>query len=121
MRHDLQLEAARSELRIREGQLEQAQRAQSERKSRRGELKTALEELRRESERLEELQERERESQDALEELRQAVTSAEAGVETAMQSEANWRGILDRINRTSELNDLLSRQKRCRSRSGKIR
>ena len=110
MRHDLQLEAARSELRIREGQLEQAQRAQSERKSRREELGTAREELRHESERLEELQERERESQDTLEELRQAVTSTEADVEAAMQSEANWRRILDRITRTTELNDLLSRQ-----------
>ena len=108
--HDLQLEAARSELRIREGQLEQAQRAQSERASRREEMGTAQGELRQESERLEELQERERESLDALVELRQAATSAEAGVETAMKSEASWRGILDRITRTSELNDLLSRQ-----------
>ena len=109
--HDLQLEAAQSELRIREGRLEQAQRAQSERASRRAELKTAQEELHQESERLEELQEQERESLDLLKGLRQAVTSAEADVETAMQSEANCRGILNRITRTSELNNLLSRQK----------
>ena len=109
-RHDLQLEAARSELRIREGQLEQAQRVQSERATRREELRTAQEELRQETERLEELQEQERESLAVLDELRQAATNAEVDVEVAMQSEANWRGILDRISRTIELNDLLSRQ-----------
>ena len=110
MRHDLQLEAARSELRIREGQLEQAQRAQSARASRRAELKTDREELKQETKRLEELQENERESLDALDKLRQAVANAEADVEAAMHSEAKWRGILDRIARTAELNDLLSRQ-----------
>ena len=110
MRHDLQLEAAQSELRIRQGQLEQAQRAQSERASRRSDLKTAQEELRQETERLEELQEHERESLAALGELRQAVTNAEAAVEIAMQSESNWRSILDRITRSAELSDLLSRQ-----------
>ena len=109
-RHDLQLEAARSELRIREGELEQAQRVQSERATRREELRTAQEELRQETERLEELQEQERESLAVLDELRQAATNAEVDVEVAMQSEANWRGILDRISRTIELNDLLSRQ-----------
>ena len=110
MRNDLQLEAARSELQNRQGQLKQAQRAQSERASRRAELKTDQEQLRQESERLEELQEHERESLAALDELRQAVTNAEADVEIAMQSEANWRGILDRISRFAELNDLLRRQ-----------
>lgn len=110
MRHDLQLEAARGELRIRERQWEEAERAQSERASRRAELKTSREELRVEAERLEELQERERESLDALDELRQAVTIAEADVDAAMQSEARWRRTLDRISRTAELNDLLSRQ-----------
>ena len=109
-RHDLQLEAARSELRIREGQLEQAQRVQSERATRREELRTAQEELRQETERQEGLQEQERESLTVLDELRQAATNAEVDVEVAMQSEANWRGILDRISRTTELNDLLSRQ-----------
>ena len=110
MRHDLQLDAARSELRIREGQLEQAQRAQSERASRRAEIKTDQEQLRQESERLGELQEHERESLAALDELRQAATNAEAAVEAAMQSEASLRGILDRISRSAELNDLLRRQ-----------
>ena len=62
MRHDLQLEAARSELQNLQGQLEQAERAQSERTSRRAELKTDQEQLRQETERLEELQEHERES-----------------------------------------------------------
>ena len=71
---------------------------------------TGQEELRQETERLEELQERERESLAALDELRQAATSAEADVEAAMQSEASWRSTLDRIYRTAELNDLLSRQ-----------
>ena len=110
MRHDLEVEAARSELRIREGQLEQAQQVQSERTTRRKELRTAQEELRQETERLEELREQERESLAALDELRQAVTTVETAVETAMQSEASWRAILDRISRTAELNDLLSRQ-----------
>ena len=110
MRHDLQLEAARGELRVREGQFEQAQRAQSERASRRAELKTSQEGLRLETERLEELQERERESLAALDELRQAGTIAEADVEAAMQSETSWRRTLDRISRTAELNDLLGRQ-----------
>ena len=109
--HDLQLEAAHSELRIRKGRLEEAERAQCERASRRAELKADQEELRQETERLEELQERERESVAALDDLRQAMTSAEAQVETAMQSESKWRGTLDRIISTAELNDLLGRQK----------
>ena len=110
MRHDLQLEAARSEQQNRQGQLEQAQRAQSERASRRAELETDLEQLRQNTEHLEELQQRERESLATLGELRQAATNAEAAVEAAMQSEANWRGILDRISRSAELSDLLRRQ-----------
>ena len=110
MRHDLQLEAARSELQNRQGQLEQAQRAQSERASRREELKTDQEHLRQEAERLEELQQRERESLVALDELRQAATNAEAAVEAVMQSETSWRGILDRISRSAELSDMLRRQ-----------
>ena len=110
MRHDLQVEAARSELQNRQAQLEQAQRAQSERASRREELKTDQEQLRQEAERLEELQQRERESLVALDELRQAATNAEAAVEAVMQSETNWRGILDRISRSAELSDLLRRQ-----------
>ncbi len=110
MPHDLQLEAARSELQNRQGQLEQAQRAQSERASRREELKTDQEQLRQETERLEELQQRGRESLVTLGELRQAATNAEAAVEAAMQSEASWRGILDRISRSAELSDLLRRQ-----------
>ena len=110
MRHDLQLEAARSELQNRQGQLEQAQRAQSERTSRREELKTDQEQLRQETERLGELQQRERESLVALDELRQAATKAEAAAESAMQSETSLRGILDRISRSTELSDLLRRQ-----------
>ena len=110
MRHDLQLEAARSELQNRQGQLEQAQRAQSERTSRREELKTDQEQLRQETERLGELQQRERESLVALDELRQAATKAEAEAESAMQSETSLRGILDRISRSAELSDLLRRQ-----------
>ena len=110
MRHDLQLEAARSELQNRQGQLEQAQRAQSERTSRREELKTDQEHLRQETERLDELQQRERRSLVALDELRQAATKAEAAAESAMQSETRLRGILDRISRSAELSDLLRRQ-----------
>ena len=110
MRHDLQLEAARSELQNRRGQLEQAQRAQSERTSRREELKTDQEHLRQETERLDELQQRERRSLVALDELRQAATKAEAAAESAMQSETRLRGILDRISRSAELSDLLRRQ-----------
>ena len=110
MRHDLQLEAARSELQNRQAQLEQAQRVQSERTSRREELKTDQEQLRLESERLGELQQQERESLVVLDELRQAGTKAEAAAESAMQSETSLRGILDRISRSAELRDLLRRQ-----------
>ena len=110
MRHDLQLEAARSELQNRQGQLEQAQRVQSERTSRREELKTDLEHLRQETERLEELQQRERKALAELGELRQAATNAEAAAESVMQSETSLRGILDRISRSAELSDLLRRQ-----------
>ena len=109
-RHDLQLEAARSELQNRQGQLEQAQRAQCERASRRAELETDQEQMRQEAERLEELRRQERESLVALEGLRRAATNAEAAVEAAMQSETNWRGILDRISRSAELDNLLRRQ-----------
>ena len=45
MRHDLRLEAARSELQNLQAQSEQAERAQSERASRRAELKTDQEQL----------------------------------------------------------------------------
>ena len=108
MRHDLLLEAARGELRIREGQLEQAQRAQTERASRRAELKTDREELNQETRRLQELQEQERESLAALDKLRKGVDNAEADLEAAMHVEATWRGILERIARIAELDDLLS-------------
>ena len=110
MRHDLQLEAARSELQNRQGQLEQAQRAQSERASRRAELNADREELMQETQRLTELQEHERESLAALDELRQVASNAEAAVEAAMQSEASLRGILNRISRSADLTDLLRRQ-----------
>ena len=110
MRNDLQLEAARSDLQYRQGQLEQAQRAQCERASRRAEIKTDQAQLRQESERLEELQQHERESLAALDKRRQAVTTVEGAVEAAMQSETNWRGILDRIIRSEELSVLLRRQ-----------
>ena len=110
MRHDLQLEAARSELQNLERQSEQAERAQSERASRGAELETDQERLRQETERLEELQEHERESLAALDELRQAATISEAAVEATMQSEVSWRRILDRITRSAELNDLLRQQ-----------
>ena len=104
------LVAARSELQNRQVQLKQAQRAQSERTSRRAEIKTDQDQLRQEGERLERLQEHERESLAALYELRQAATNAEVAVEVAMQSEASLRGILHRISRSAELNDLLRRQ-----------
>ena len=120
MRHDLQLEAARSELQNRQGQLEQAQRAQSERTSRREELKTDQEQLRQETERLGELQQRERRSLVALDELRQAATKAEAAAESAMQSETSLRGILDRISRSAELSDLLRRQSDVESAQGRL-
>ncbi len=110
MRLDLQLEAARSELQNRQGQLEQAQRAQSERAFRREELLSDQEGLRQDSERLEELQQLERESLADLDERRQAVTTAEGAVEAAMQSEASWRGILDRIISSEVLDALLRLQ-----------
>ena len=110
MRHDLQLEAAHSELQNRQGQLEQAERAQAERASRRAEFKTDQEKLRQDTERLEELKQHQQESSAALDELRQAATNAEAAVEAATQSEARWRRILDRITRSAELNDLLRQQ-----------
>ena len=110
MRHDLQLEAARSEFQKLQGQLEQAERDQSDRASRRAELKADQEKLRQDTERLEELQQHQGESSDALDELRQAATNAEAAVEAAVQSEARWRRILDRITRSVELIDLLRQQ-----------
>ena len=110
LRLDLQIEAARSELQNRQGQLDRAQRAQSERASRRKELISDQEELRQQSERLEGLQQQERESQAALEERRQAVMAAEAAVEAATHSEANCRSILDRIIRSEELSALLRLQ-----------
>ncbi len=110
MRLDLQLEAARSELQNRQRQLEQAQRAQSERASRREELISDQERLSQDSERLEELQQLERESLADLDGRRQAVTTAEDAVEAVIQSEASWRGILDRITRSEELSVLLRRQ-----------
>ena len=120
MRHDLQLEAARSELRIREGQLEQAQRAQSERASRRAELNTDQKELKQETERLEELREHERESLDSLNKLRKALANAEAEVEATTHSEAKWRGILDRIARIAELNDLRRQQRDVEATQGRL-
>ena len=110
MRHDLQLEAAHSELQNRQRQLEQAERTQTERASRRAELKTDQEKLKQDTKRLEELQQHQREASAALDGLRQAATNAEAAVEAATQSEARWRRILDRITRSAELNDLLRQQ-----------
>ncbi len=110
MRHDLQLEAAHSELQNRQRQLEQAERAQTERASRRAELKADQEKLKQDTERLGARQQRQQESSAALDELRQAATDAEAAVEAATQSEARWRRTLDRITRSAELNDLLRQQ-----------
>ncbi len=110
MRHGLQLEAAHSELQNRLRQFEQAERAQTERASRRAELKTDHEKLKHDTERLEERQQRHQESSAALDEFRQAATEAEAAVEAATQSEARWRRTLDRITRSAEMNDLLRLQ-----------
>ncbi len=110
MRHDLQLEAARSELQNRQGQLEQAQYAQSERADRREELTKDQKKLRLERERLEGLQRRERESLAALDELRQAMTNAEADLEAAIRSEVDSRSTLDHIIQSEELDALLRRQ-----------
>ena len=110
MRHDLQLQAAHSELQNRQGRLEQAQQVQCERASRRAEIKADQEQLGQETERLEALQQEERESLNALDELREAAAKAEATVETATQSEEHRRAVLDRINRSAELSDLLRRQ-----------
>ena len=109
-RHDLQIEAARSELENRQLQLDQAQRIQSERESRRTELKTDREKLKQQTNRLEELREHERESQVALDKLRKAVADADTEVEAALLLEAKWRGILDHIARSAELKDLLGKQ-----------
>ena len=110
MRHDLLLQAAQSELQNRQGRLEQAQQAQCERASRRAEIKADQEQLRQDTERLEGLQQDERKSLAALGELRKVAATAEAAVEGAMESEARSRGILDRINRSAELSDLLRHQ-----------
>ena len=110
MRHDLQLEAARSELQNLQGQLEQAQRAQSERAARRAELADDQEQLHQDARRLEELRQREREAVSELGELRQAAAKAETAVEAAMQEEASCRRTLDNISRSSELSDLLRLQ-----------
>ena len=110
MRHDLQLEAAHSELQNRLRQFEQAERAQTDRASRRAELKTDQEKLKQDTERLEERQQRQQESSAALDEFRQAATDAETAVKAATQSEARWRRALDRITRSAEMNDLLRQQ-----------
>ena len=110
MRHDLQIEAARSELQNRQGQLERAQHAQCERASRRQELESDQEQLRQESEDLGELQRRERESLAELDELRKAAAEAESAVDEATEAEAHWRAVLDRISLSAELDELLRRQ-----------
>ena len=45
-----------------------------------------------------------------MDELRQAATNAETAVEAAVQTETNCRVVLDRISRSAELDELLSRQ-----------
>ena len=111
MRHDLQLDAAHSELQNRQRQI-RASRTRANRActSRRAELKTDQEKLKQDSERLEERQQRQQESSAALDEFRQAATDAEAAVAAATKSEARWRRTLDRITRSAELNDLLRQQ-----------
>ena len=109
-RRELQLEAADSELQNRQRQLEQAQRAQSERVSLRAELADDQNKLHQERECLVQLQHQEREWSAPLEELRQTVNNAEAAVGAAEQSEASWRDTLDLITRSAELIDLLRLQ-----------
>ena len=83
MRREAELEAAQSELQNRQGQLDHALRAQSERADRRSELADAQAHLRQECKRLKELRRKDHESSAPLEELRQTVDKAEAAVEAA--------------------------------------
>ena len=110
MRREAELEAAQSELQNRQGQLDHALRAQSERADRRSVLADAQAHLRQECKRLEELRRKDHESSAPLEELRQTIDKAEAAVEAAEQSEARCRLTLDLVSRSAELSDLLRRQ-----------
>ena len=109
-RRELELKAAQSELQNRQGQLKQAKRAQSERAELRSEVQLEQQQLKGAHEHLRELQSHERQLSDPWEELRQTVETAEAAVEAAEQSEANWRNTLDLTTRSEELSDLLRRQ-----------
>ncbi len=109
-RHELRLEAARSELQNRQRQQEQAQSAQSSRASLRAEFTEQREELHQASERLRQLEEQGRESSAPVEQLRQALIDTESAVEAAIDSEAQWRDTLELINRSIELGDLIQRQ-----------
>ena len=111
MRRESQIEAAHSQLQNLEGRLEQARRAQTERTSRSSELTDAKNKLCQEREGLWKLQKDLRVLSDPLEQLRKEVEKAEAAVRTEEQSEVKWRFTLDVITRTSELRDLLQRQK----------
>ena len=94
-----------------EGQLEQARRVQTERTSRRSELNDSKKKLCQESEGLRKLQEDLRAISAPLEQLRKEVGKAELSVSAEEQSEASCRFTLDVITRSSELRDLLQRQK----------
>ena len=109
-RRELQLKAAHSDLQHRQGQLEQAQRAQSERAALRNEIADDQQRLNEAHEQLGDLQEQEQQSSAPLEALRQTVDDVEAAVEAAEQSEASWRYTLDLITRSAELRDLFRRQ-----------
>ena len=111
MRRESQIEAAHSQLQNLEGRLEQARRVQTERTSRSSELTDAKKKLCQEREGLRKLQKDLRVLSDPLEQLRKEVEKAEAAVRTEEQSEAKLRFTLDVITRTSELRDLLQRQK----------
>ena len=120
-RRELEIKATQSELQNRQGQLKEAQRAQTERAALRSAAALDQQRLKEADNQLQELQRHERELSAPLEELRQTVETAEAAVEAAEQSEANWRSTVDLIVRSGELSDLLRRQDEVASAQQRLR
>ena len=111
-RRELRLRAAHSELQNRQGQLERARRAQSERAALRREIAVDQERLDEAHGQLRDLREQEQQSSAPLQEMRQALRQAEATVETTEQAEAKWRDALTAISLAAELDELLRQQSR---------
>ena len=111
MQRESKIEAAHSQLQNLEGQLAEAQRAQSDRASRRSELTEAQDRLRKQRGRLKEFKIKARESSAPLVNLRRRLEKARANLEATEQAEVKCRFILNLITRKEELGELERRQK----------